>query len=105
MTDQSPANDDANDDGTAISEPAPNPRRYYDTPQALLDDASLGPDEKYALLGAWAADIDDRLKAEEEGMSASNPISPRHEARLADEAAQVSSALSTFNTPPGQNQT
>jgi hypothetical protein len=45
--------------------------------------------------------LDARLNAESEGMSTSYPISAKREARLADEAAKVKSALtSVLNNRP-----
>jgi CheY-like chemotaxis protein len=73
---------------------APNPRKHFDTPEALLADPGLADGDKKALLTEWDSELDGRLNAESEGMSASDPISAKREARLADEARQVKSALS-----------
>jgi CheY-like chemotaxis protein len=73
---------------------APNPRKHFETPEALLADPGLADAEKAALLTDWDADLDGRLNAESEGMSAANPISAKREARLADEAGHVKTALS-----------
>jgi hypothetical protein len=74
-------------------ERAPNPKRHFTSPEMLLADAGLSNDEKLALLTEWDLEIDNRLKAEEEGMSVSDPMHNRVEAKLADEAARVKSAL------------
>lgn len=74
-------------------ERAPNPKRHFDSPELLLADDGLSDSEKLGLLKEWDLEIDNRLKAEEEGFSASDPIRSRHEAAIADEAARVKSAL------------
>jgi CheY-like chemotaxis protein len=76
-----------------MEDDAPNPRKHFDTPQALLADPDLADTDKEALLTDWDSEIDGRLNAESEGMSASDPMSAKHEARLADEAGQVKTAL------------
>jgi CheY-like chemotaxis protein len=76
-----------------MGDETPNPRKHFDTPEALLADPGLGDDEKAALLTEWDSEMDGRLNAESEGMSASDPISATREARLADEARKVKSAL------------
>jgi hypothetical protein len=73
---------------------APNPRKHFDTPEALAADPALADGEKAALLTEWDSELDGRLNAESEGMSASDPISAKREARLADEAGKVKTALS-----------
>ncbi len=82
--------------------PVPNPRSDYDRPKELLDDPSLSAERKAELLALWQADLDDRLKAEEEGMSASDPIQPHTEARLADEARKVSNAQIALDEPTAE---
>lgn len=72
---------------------APNPRRHFHSPEMLATDATLSDTEKHALLSEWDLEIDNRLKAEEEGMSASDPIHNCKEAKLADEAARVKTCL------------
>lgn len=72
---------------------APNPRKHFDTPAALLADPALSDNEKKALLTDWDSELDGRLNAESEGMSASDPISAKREARLADEAGKVKTAM------------
>ena len=76
-----------------MEDDAPNPRKHFDTPEALLADPGLADTEKAALLTDWDADLDGRLNAESEGMSASDPISAGREAKLADEAGHVKTAL------------
>ncbi len=77
----------------ALGADAPDPRKHFDTPAALLADPGLNDDEKQALLTEWDSEMDGRLNAEAEGMSASDPISTRKEAKLADEAGKVRTAL------------
>jgi CheY-like chemotaxis protein len=79
---------------------APNPRKHFDTPEALLADPSLSDAEKRSLLTEWESEMDGRLNAESEGMSASDPISARREARLADEAGHVKTALTDITNTP-----
>ena len=71
----------------------PDPRVQYDTPADVLANEALSDEEKKAILTHWQSEVDDRLKAEEEGMSASDPIRARHEAELAKEAERVTRAL------------
>ncbi len=65
--------------------------------QRLGDEAVADPDlsnaEKHGLLAEWDSEMDGRLNAESEGMGISDPLSARKEARLADEAAHVKTAL------------
>ena len=72
---------------------APNPRKHFDSPEALLVDPDLNDIEKHALLTEWDSEMDGRLNAEAEGMSASDPISAKREAKLAEEAGHVKTAL------------
>lgn len=74
----------------------PNPRVNFDSPEAVLADPELSDDAKHALLTDWDSEIDSRLQAESEGMSMSDPISARTEARLADEATNVKTALTAI---------
>lgn len=76
---------------------APNPRKHFDSPEALIADQELSDDAKQALLKDWDADIDGRLNAESEGMSASDPISAKKEAALAEEATHVKTALTEIS--------
>jgi len=85
-----PANHIAED---SAAELAPNPKRHFVSPEMLMADDGLGDREKYDLLREWGQDLDQRLLAEDEGMSASDPIRGRFEAKLADEHARVRSAL------------
>jgi DNA-directed RNA polymerase specialized sigma24 family protein/CheY-like chemotaxis protein len=77
----------------AMADGAPNPRKHFDTPEALLADPELVTAEKQALLAEWDSELDGRLNAESEGMSASDPISARREGKLAEEAGHVKTAL------------
>jgi CheY-like chemotaxis protein len=77
----------------AMEDDVPNPRKHFETPAALLADTGLADGEKAALLTEWDSEMDGRLNAESEGMSASDPMSAKREARLADEAGKVKSAL------------
>jgi hypothetical protein len=70
-----------------------DPRQIYARPIDLINDDKLSSTEKWTALRLWAAEIEDQLKAEEEGMSASDPIHHRDEGALADEAAKVGEAL------------
>jgi hypothetical protein len=72
---------------------APNPRRDYDSPEDLLEDIALPLDEREELLRQWKQDLDQRLEAESEGMSASDPISANKESKLAGEVRRVTTAL------------
>lgn len=72
---------------------ASNARRKYVSPEQLMTDQELSDEEKLALLQDWDLELDNRLRAEEEGMSASDPMRSRHEAQLADESARVKDAL------------
>jgi CheY-like chemotaxis protein len=80
-----------------MEDDVPNPRKHFDTPEALIADPDLKADEKQALLTEWDSELDGRLNAEAEGMSASDPISARKEGRLADEAGHVKTALTAIN--------
>jgi hypothetical protein len=85
-----PARKVAEDDAT---DRAPDPKRHFQSPEMLLADESLTDAEKHALLSEWDLELDNRLRAEEEGMSASDPMRGRQEAKLADEAGRVKSCL------------
>jgi CheY-like chemotaxis protein len=76
-----------------MEDDAPNPRKHFDTPEALLADPELSDDEKQGLLTEWDSEVDGRLNAEAEGMSVSDPISHKREAKLAEEAGHVKTAL------------
>jgi hypothetical protein len=80
---------------------APNPRMHFQSPEILVNDQTLNDEEKYTLLCEWDLELSNRLKAEEEGMSASDPIRSRHEAKLADEAARVKSNLTELGLKLG----
>lgn len=85
-------------------DPLPNPRNDYDRPKEILEDPTLSEERKAELLALWQADLDDRLKAEEEGMSASDPIRSHAEAGLADEARKVSNAKIALGSAPAEDQ-
>jgi DNA-directed RNA polymerase specialized sigma24 family protein/CheY-like chemotaxis protein len=80
-----------------MEDDAPNPRKHFDTPEALLADPDLTSEEKQSLLTEWDSEIDGRLNAESEGMSASDPMSHKREGKLADEAGHVKTALTHIN--------
>jgi CheY-like chemotaxis protein len=77
-----------------MDDDAPDPRKHFETPEALLANPGLADEAKKALLTEWDSEVDAQLNAESEGMSASDPISAKREGRLADEAGKVKSALS-----------
>ncbi|MCC6828878.1 MAG: hypothetical protein IT550_11705 [Novosphingobium sp.] len=72
---------------------APDPRRHYASPEDLREDINLDVATREELLREWQSDLDQRLSAESEGMSASDPISAEKESRLANEHRRVSKAL------------
>lgn len=72
---------------------APDPRRHYSGPDALLDDTSLDLATRESLLRQWKDEVDGRLAAEAEGMGASDPLRAEAEGRLAAEARRVDKAL------------
>lgn len=76
-----------------MDEVAPNPRKHFDTPEALLADPDLSDEEKQVLLTEWDSEVDGRLNAEAEGMSPVVPSEAHKEGRLADEATHVKNAL------------
>lgn len=65
----------------------------YDTPADVTTDETLDQNSKRVLLESWKTDLDNRLLAESEGMSSSEPIGPNKEAQLADQLALVNQAL------------
>lgn len=75
------------------AERAPNPKRHFQSPEMLMADTSLSDAEKHTLLCEWELDIENRLRAEEEGMSASDPMRQDREAKLADEAGRVKTLI------------
>ncbi len=80
----------------SMEDDAPNPRKHFDTPEALVADPELRVEEKQALLTEWDSELDGRLNAEAEGMSVSDPIGARKEGRLANEAGHVKTALTAI---------
>ena len=95
----SPAQKVANDDQ---QEKSPNAKRHFDSPELLIADESLDDGDKLALLRDWDLELSNRLKAEEEGMSASDPIRGSFEARLADESARVKTLLAELTAKYGE---
>ena len=81
----------------AMADAAPDPRKHFDTPEALLADPQLATADKQALLAEWDSELDGRLNAESEGMSASDPISAHKEGKLAEEAGHVKTALTQIS--------
>lgn len=77
----------------ALAEKAPDPRRHYSSPEDLREDITLDLATREELLRQWKKDLDQRLEAESEGMSASDPITQEQESRLASEHRRVSKAL------------
>jgi hypothetical protein len=63
-----------------------DPRSKYAAPADDLKDDTLSTEQKRTILKQWAEEVDDRLRAEEEGMSVSDPMGARHEAALAGDA-------------------
>lgn len=91
----SPANMANGDDIAAV----PDPRSAYLTPADVIADSALSPEAKLRILQQWALELDDRLRAEEEGFSASDPMHNRAEAALAEEASHVQAALRELDPP------
>lgn len=77
----------------AKAERAPDPRQHYGSPEELREDVNVDLAEREELLRQWKLDLDNRLAAEAEGMSASDPMRAETEARLAAEARRVTKAL------------
>lgn len=69
----------------------------YESPTDILNDDDLADSEKRKLLEDWKMELDSRLYAESEGMSSSEPISAREEARLAELEQLVSQTLEKLN--------
>ncbi len=82
---------------------APNPRQDFDSPKDVIYEVDMTASEKVALLTDWDLDLENRLKAEEEGMSASDPISSQREAKLAEESAAAKSALAEMVATISEN--
>jgi hypothetical protein len=81
----------------ADAESVPDPRQSYDAPADVLADTTLSAEEQRDILCHWKSELDDRLKAEEEGMSASEPMHNRDEAALANEFTAVTDALARLD--------
>ena len=84
-----------------MEDDAPNPRKHFVSPEALLADPELSDIDKQALLTEWDSEIDGRLNAESEGMGVSDPLTARKEGRLADEAGRVKTALAQSSERTG----
>ena len=72
----------------------------YDSPTDILYDNDLSEAEKIKLLEDWKMELDSQLYAESEGMSSSEPISAREEARLAELEQLVSQTLEMLKDKP-----
>ncbi|MCJ8156615.1 hypothetical protein [Sphingomonas sp. LaA6.9] len=99
MSEDRPAKEVTKD---AEAERAPHPRKHYDSPEQLCEDINLDLVTREDLLKEWKQDLDRRLEAESEGMSASDPISQEREARLAGELRRVSNALEKVGSERNQ---
>lgn len=77
---------------------SPNPRVRYTAPELLMADGGLGDSEKLELLRGWQLDLDNRLLAESEGMSSSDPMRAERESWLADESRRVATLLAALDT-------
>jgi len=60
-----------------------DPAAYFETPQAIVDDATLTRDEKLRLLDEWELDISERSTAADEGMVPDDSTRLDHDARTA----------------------
>ncbi len=85
----------------AMADEAPDPRKHFDTPEALLADPDLSNDDKQALLTEWDSEMDGRLNAESEGMGVFDPLTARKEGKLANEARHVKTALTAITEKSG----
>ncbi|TFU01024.1 hypothetical protein EUV02_11945 [Polymorphobacter arshaanensis] len=59
---------DTQDNSAPFDVVAGDPAAFFETPQAVVDDASLSRAEKLQLLDEWAQDLADRSNAADEGM-------------------------------------
>lgn len=91
-------------DKDAATDKAPDPRRHYSSPEDLREDIDLDLETRHQLLTEWAKDLDQRLAAEAEGMSASDPISEEKESRLANEHRRANRALDEISSELNQVQ-
>ena len=80
---------------------APDPQRYFESPELLLADPTVSDDRKRELLHDWDLELDNRLNAESEGMGVSDPMSGHNEAKLADISARVKSSLAALAASAG----
>lgn len=84
-TPTAPGREDADFD-TALEDP----EAFYAGPEGVVADASLTLEQKRRFLGAWAEDLNDRLRAAGEGMVAADPAAG---AADADTLKRVEAAL------------
>lgn len=71
---------------------AGDPEQFFETPQAIVNDATLSRKEKLQLLDEWAQDIADRNAAAGEGMVPEQPGRVDRDVRM---AAAVTAARAT----------
>ena len=76
----------------SVEDKAPNPRKHYDSPEALAEDVDLDLATREALLLEWKYDLTQQLEAESEGMGAPASSGASQNARLAAESRRVSQA-------------
>ncbi len=72
---------------------ADHPRQTYQTPANVVSDNDLSSKQKIDILQYWKADVEARLRAQDEGMGGSDPISAEKEAGLADEMRLLNQAI------------
>lgn len=75
------------------AEQAPNPSSSHGSPELLAADAALTREQKIDLLADWLLELNNRLNAESEGMSMSDPMLARREAQIADQTARVKAIM------------
>jgi len=79
-----------------------DPRRDFETPDALVQDADLSVEEKLELLKDWRADVDAELVAEAEGMYTVTTDADDRDASLADEASEAQQATAALSGLQGK---
>jgi hypothetical protein len=74
---------------------AGDPEAFFETPQAVVDDATLSRTEKLQLLDEWAQDLADRSTAADEGMvpDGAGPID--RDVRMAAAVVEARAAVET----------
>jgi hypothetical protein len=82
---------------------APNPSLSYSSPELLAADPALSRDQKIDLLADWLLELNNRLSAESEGMSMSDPLLAQREAKSADQVMRVKAILDELTTGPELN--